>query len=57
MTDENPFPPKETTLAGDMDPALQKHGPAQAELQEKIPEFERFNRLVMAGEQIHSGKP
>ncbi|MGO9566700.1 MAG: hypothetical protein ACLP5H_04065, partial [Desulfomonilaceae bacterium] len=31
--------------------AQQGHGVAQAELQEKILEFERFNRLVMAREQ------
>jgi len=55
MKDQNRFPLEEKPLAIDMeecvDRAQQKDGPAQSELQEKILEFERFNRLVMAREQ------
>jgi two-component system, sensor histidine kinase and response regulator len=51
MTDLNRFPLEEKTLADDREAAQQKDGPAQSELQERILEFERFNRLVMAREQ------
>jgi hypothetical protein len=51
MTDQNRFPLEEKTLAIDTEVAQQKDGPAQSELQERILEFERFNRLVMAREQ------
>ena len=51
MTDQNRFPLEEETLAIGTEVAHQKDGPAQSELQERILEFERFNRLVMAREQ------
>ena len=51
MTDQNRFPLEEETLAIGTEIAHQKDGPAQSELQERILEFERFNRLVMAREQ------
>ena len=51
MTDQNRFPFEKETLAIGTEVAHQKDGPAQSELQEKILEFERFNRLVMAREQ------
>lgn len=51
MTDQKSFPPEEKTLSIDMEVAQQKDGPAQSELQERILEFERFNRLVKAREQ------
>jgi PAS domain S-box-containing protein len=51
MTDQNRFPLEDKTLAIDIEAAQQKNGPAQSELQERILEFERFNRLVMAREQ------
>ena len=51
MTDQNRFPLEKETLAIGTEVAHQKVGPAQSELQEKILEFERFNRLVMAREQ------
>ena len=50
MTDQNRFPLEEETLAIGTEIAHQKDGPAQSELQERILEFERFNRLVMARE-------
>ncbi len=51
MTDQNHFPLEEETLAIGTEVAHPKNGPAQSELQERILEFERFNRLVMAREQ------
>ncbi|HTY24120.1 MAG TPA: response regulator [Desulfomonilaceae bacterium] len=51
MTDQNRFPLEEKTLAAGTEVAVQKDVPAQSELQERILEFERFNRLVMAREQ------
>ncbi|MFA6224392.1 MAG: response regulator [Desulfomonilaceae bacterium] len=51
MTDPNHFPVEEETLAIGTEVAHPKNGPAQSELQERILEFERFNRLVMAREQ------
>ena len=51
MTDQNRFPLEEETLAIGTEVAHQKDGPAQSELQERILEFERFNRPVMAREQ------
>ena len=51
MTDQNRFPLEKETLAIGTEVAHQKVGPAQSELQERILEFERFNRLVMAREQ------
>lgn len=51
MTDQNRFPFEEKALAIDTEVTQQKDGPAQSELQERILEFERFNRLVMAREQ------
>ena len=51
MTDQNRFPLEKETLAIGTEVAHQKDSPAQSELQEKILEFERFNRLVMAREQ------
>jgi len=51
MTDQNRLPLENETLAVAMELAGQKDGPAQSELQEKILEFERFKRLVMAREQ------
>jgi two-component system sensor histidine kinase/response regulator len=51
MTDQNRFPLEEKTLAIGTELAHPKDGPAQSELQERILEFERFNRLVMAREQ------
>jgi two-component system, sensor histidine kinase and response regulator len=51
MTDQNHFPLEEKTLAIGTELTHQKDGPAQSELQERILEFERFNRLVMAREQ------
>jgi two-component system, sensor histidine kinase and response regulator len=51
MTDQNRFPPEKETLRIGPEVAHQKDGPAQSELQERILEFERFNRLVMAREQ------
>jgi two-component system, sensor histidine kinase and response regulator len=51
MTDQNRFPLKEETLAIGTEVAHQKASPAQSELRERILEFERFNRLVMAREQ------
>ncbi|MGO9118053.1 MAG: response regulator [Desulfomonilaceae bacterium] len=54
MTEQNPFP-VETPRAIDTEVLGNRvqtgDGPAQSELQEKILEFERFNRLVMAREQ------
>ncbi len=51
MTDQNRFPHEKETLRIGTEVARQKDGPAQSELQERILEFERFNRLVMAREQ------
>ncbi len=51
MTDQDRFPLEEQTLAIDTESAKQKDGVSQSELQERILEFERFNRLVMAREQ------
>ena len=51
MTDQNRFPLEKETLAIGTEVAHQKDSPAQSELQERILEFERFNRLVMAREQ------
>ncbi|MBI5571840.1 MAG: hypothetical protein HY914_17995, partial [Desulfomonile tiedjei] len=51
MTDQNRWPFEEETSAIDTEVAQQKDGPTQSELQERILEFERFNRLVMAREQ------
>jgi PAS domain S-box-containing protein len=50
MTDQDRFP-LQKTLADDTASAQQENGPARSELQERILEFERFNRLVMAREQ------
>ncbi len=50
MTDQNRFP-LQKTLAIDPESNQQSDGPARSELQERILEFERFNRLVMAREQ------
>ena len=51
MTDQNRFPLEKETLAIGTEVAHQKDSPAQSELQERVLEFERFNRLVMAREQ------
>jgi two-component system sensor histidine kinase/response regulator len=51
MTDRPPFSPEEKALAIDTEAAQQRDCPAESELQERILEFERFNRLVMAREQ------
>ncbi len=51
MTDQNSSPSEEQTLAIGTEAADQTDGAAQSELQERILEFERFNRLVMAREQ------
>lgn len=51
MTDQNRFPLNGKTLAIESEAAQPKDGPAQSELQERILEFERFNRLAMAREQ------
>ena len=51
MTEQNRFPLEEKPLPVNTEEAQKKDGPAQADLQEKILEFERFNRLVMAREQ------
>jgi two-component system sensor histidine kinase/response regulator len=51
MTDQNRFPHETETLRIGKEVARQEDGPAQSELQERILEFERFNRLVMAREQ------
>ena len=53
MTDQNRFPHEKETLRIGTEVARQKDGPAQSELQERILEFERFNRLVMALSLIH----
>ena len=51
MTDRNSVTLEEETSAIDTGVTQQKDGPAQSELRERILEFERFNRLVMAREQ------
>ncbi len=51
MTEQNRFPLEEKPLPINTEEAQKVDGPAQSELQEKILEFERFNRLVMAREQ------
>ncbi len=51
MTDQNRCPPETKTLATETKMAIDQDGPNQSELQQRILEFERFNRLVMAREQ------
>ncbi len=53
MTEQDRLPVKKPLAATRKNAAIEpkKGRPAQTELQEKILEFERFNRLVMAREQ------